>query len=297
MILSFCFHRRPLCRRLIGFTHDDKVERSDPAIVKASSFLIIACGRKSQEKFSFAITQRVTSGALGRPRVIGVNWRRAERREITPCMSLFPFSLIKVWIRSRAFSFFVFFFFFFWSFYESGCLKNIWSVCYRLCKIVSAGMQWKERNPTNTSRPPLLPLQKRGLLKTEKLLQLQCSFRLYVAYIWLKDHVFISTLLAMSCIPTGHMLHHRGSFWGSNFDSFMSPYVLRVFFFLLLYCKRQKTHLKYFLFSFENVHSRPFILYTPPVSGNILAPLHGFNGRDREYALKVNTTSVRNWTC
>lgn len=67
--------------RIIGFTHDDKVERSDPAIVKVSSFLIIACGRESQEKFSFPITQRVTTGALGRPRVIGVNWRSREKKD------------------------------------------------------------------------------------------------------------------------------------------------------------------------------------------------------------------------
>lgn len=39
------------------------------------------------------------------------------------------------------------------------------------------------------------------------------------------------------------------------------------------------------------------LFYTPPVSENILAPLHGLNGHDREYALKVKTTSVRNWTC
>lgn len=61
--------------------------------------------------------------------------------------------------------------------------------------------------------------------------------------------------------------------------------------------KRQNTHLKYFfsvLRTFLWSTAGFFILYTPPVSGNILAPLHGFNGRDREYALKVNTTSVRN---
>lgn len=45
---SFCFHRLPLCRRVIGFTHDDKVERSDPAFVRVSSFLIFACERRSQ---------------------------------------------------------------------------------------------------------------------------------------------------------------------------------------------------------------------------------------------------------
>lgn len=39
-------HRWPLCRRVMGFIHDDKVKRSDPAIVKLTSFLIIAFGRK-----------------------------------------------------------------------------------------------------------------------------------------------------------------------------------------------------------------------------------------------------------
>ena len=154
-------------------------------------------------------------------------------------------------------------------------------------------MQWKERNPTNTSRrSPLLPVQKRGLLKREKLIQLQHSSKLYVAHIWLKDHVFISTLLAMSCIPTSRLLQHWGFFWGSslkNFNSFMLLYVQSVV----------KYIFQVFLFRVPLEHSRPFFLkfYMPPVSGNILAPLHGFNGHDREYALKVNTTSVRNWTC
>lgn len=30
---SRCLHRQSLCRHIMGFTHDDKVERSDPAIV------------------------------------------------------------------------------------------------------------------------------------------------------------------------------------------------------------------------------------------------------------------------
>lgn len=53
---------------------------------------------------------------------------------------------------------------------------------------------------------------------------------------------------------------------------------------------------KVYLFSFESVLWSPagLLFYMPPVSGNILVPLHGFNGHDREYALKVNTTSVRN---
>lgn len=78
---SLCLHRQPLCRRIIGFTHDDKVEHSHPAIVKVASFLIIACGRKSQEKLSFSITQRVPPGALGQPRVIGVAWCNREKKD------------------------------------------------------------------------------------------------------------------------------------------------------------------------------------------------------------------------
>lgn len=45
------------------------------------------------------------------------------------------------------------------------------------------------------------------------------------------------------------------------------------------------------LFPLEQVG---FFFYMISVSGNILAPLDGFNGHDREYALKVNSTSVRN---
>lgn len=171
----------------------------------------------------------------------------------------------------------------------------VWSVCYKLCKIVSAGMQWKERNPTNTSRrSSLLPVQKKGLLKTEKLLQLQCSFRLCVIHIRLKDHVFVSALPAMSCIPTSQLLHHLGLFWGSSFKNLtaLCCCVCSMWFWLL---QKAKCTFKVILFSFEC--SSGAQQASPPVSGNILAPLHGFNGHDREYALKVNTTSVRNWTC
>lgn len=48
---SFCFHRRPLCCRVIGFGHDDKVEHSDPAIVEVSSFLIIGLWEKNPGAF------------------------------------------------------------------------------------------------------------------------------------------------------------------------------------------------------------------------------------------------------
>lgn len=86
----------------------------------------------------------------------------------------------------------------FLSFYESGCLKDIWRVCNRLREMGSAGKQWKQRKPTNASRrSPLLAVQRRGLLKNRKkrLLQLQRAFRLYAAHIWLKDHNFIWPLL------------------------------------------------------------------------------------------------------
>lgn len=50
----------------MGFTHDDKAERFDPATVKVSSILIFACGRKKDrerfsEMFSLAVTQRATT--------------------------------------------------------------------------------------------------------------------------------------------------------------------------------------------------------------------------------------------
>lgn len=76
---SFWFHRWPLCCCVMGFSHNDKVELYDPAIVKVSSFLIIACRRKSQEKFSFAITQRVKTRVLHRPWVIGVSWQSRKK--------------------------------------------------------------------------------------------------------------------------------------------------------------------------------------------------------------------------
>ena len=181
------------------------------------------------------------------------------------------------------------------TFYEPVCLKNIWSVCYRLCNTVPAGRQWKERNPTNTARhSPLLTVHKRGLLKTIKMPQLLCPFKLYVAHTWLKDHVFISMLLALSCIPTRCLFCPWGFFWGSHFINeqlyvAVSPCAM----WLLL-----NMHFECF-FSVLVCSSGVCcsLFYAPPVSGNILAPLHGFNGHDREYAFKVNTTSVRNWTC
>lgn len=39
--------------------------KSDPAVAKVSSFLIIARGRKSQEEVSFAVTQRATKRGTG----------------------------------------------------------------------------------------------------------------------------------------------------------------------------------------------------------------------------------------
>lgn len=60
--------------------------------------------------------------------------------------------------------------------------------------------------------------------------------------------------------------------------------------------QKAKCMFKVFLFSSASVplERGGLFIYTPPVSGNILAPLQGFNGHDREYALKVNATSVRN---
>lgn len=136
----------------------------------------------------------------------------AEGRQISPLMPSLSFWLIKELMRCCACFFFVFFF---WPFMSVPVLKNI---CYRLCKTVSAGMQWE--NPTNTSRrSSLLAVLKKGLLKTEKLLQLQCFFRLCVVHIQLKDHVFASALPAMSCIPASQVLHHFAFFKGSSFKN------------------------------------------------------------------------------
>lgn len=89
--------------------------------------------------------------------------RRQLRHEglLSPECHYFHFNPLKCWLGAMPF-------------YESACLKNV-GPAFSLCKVVSAGRQWKERNPTKTSRrPSLLPVQKRRLLKTERLLQLQC---------------------------------------------------------------------------------------------------------------------------
>lgn len=150
-------------------------------------------------------------------------------------MSLLPFLPIKVGIRSHSCI---------CLFMSLAVWKDIWSVCYGLCKIVSAGMQWKEELTHTSRRSPLIPAQKRGLLKTkeENRLHLLCLSRLYVARIWLKDHVFISASLAW--LPARHFFTPlRFSFEEAASKTFNS--------FMLLYSVhhvvlRKYTYLKYF---------------------------------------------------
>lgn len=120
------FHRRPLCRHVIGFTLDDKVERSDPAIVKS----VIILNNCLWEKIPGEVfTCYYTMCHNLADQAIGVNWQREER--LLPACHYFRFPSLKCGLGAVPF----------FSFYESGCLKNIWSVCYGLCKIVTAGMQ------------------------------------------------------------------------------------------------------------------------------------------------------------
>lgn len=119
-----CFHRRPLCRRVKGFTHDDKVQRSDPAIVQVSSFLINAAGGKSQEELCFCRhTSMSRGGAVSRPRAFSVDLQKTIH-----CMSLLPFYSLKCAFGSHAFPSLVFF--------TSACWRNIWFVCCRLSQRV-----------------------------------------------------------------------------------------------------------------------------------------------------------------
>lgn len=154
-----------------------------------------------------------------------------------------------------------------------------------------------ERNPTNTARrSPLLPVQKRSLLKKlKKLLQLQSSPRLYAVSLIKRSHFYLS----FAC----HVLYSHKPFvrpLRKQFIKILTTLCRSMYSMWFWLFEKAKYILEVFLFTFWESSSgaqQASLFYTPPVSGNILAPLHGFNGHDREYALKVNTTSVRNWTC
>lgn len=109
-------HRRPLCRRIIGFSHDDKFKRSQPAIVK--SVIVLDDCRVGENPGR----SPVSAGAI--TPATGCWFQLSERREgerLFPGRHYFHFGSLKRGLGRVAFL----------SFYESGCLKDTWSVCSR----------------------------------------------------------------------------------------------------------------------------------------------------------------------
>lgn len=88
---------------IMVFTHDDRVERVDPAIVWASSFLIFACGRRS---FDLRLHNMSQMGHHAGHRSLV----SAKRREITPRVSLLSFYSSKCWLGAVPVSISFFFF-------------------------------------------------------------------------------------------------------------------------------------------------------------------------------------------
>jgi len=86
----------------------------------------------------------------------------------------------------------------------------------------------------------------------------------------------------MGCI----LVKHRAFL----FKRYWAPCTCCMCFFVIR--KRQNAHFKYFsLLRMSHWITAGFLFkfhMPPPVSGNILAPLHRFYSHDREYALKVN---------
>lgn len=204
----------------MGFTHDDKVERSDPAIVKVSSFLIIACGRNSQEKFSFSYY--TTCHKRGIRPATGYWCQPAEQREerLFPACHYFRFRSLKCGLGPVPFSVFL------WVW-----LKNIWSVL-----LYCAQQECNEKRGTPANTFTITPSAKELVKKQER----NCSnysvlSGCFVAHSWLKDPVFTSALFAMSCIPTSCL----SFFQGSNFNSFVCVCSVWV---LLLHKKRKQNY-------------------------------------------------------
>lgn len=154
---SFCLHRRPLCwPRVIGFTHDDKVERSDPAIVKS----VIILNNCLWEKIPGEVFIRyyTTCHNRGTTPATGYWCQSPEQKEerLSSACHYFRFLSLKRGLGAVPF-------------YGLPVWKIYGLFAMRLCEIVTAGMQWKDRNPTKACRrSPLLPVQTRSLLKKQK---------------------------------------------------------------------------------------------------------------------------------
>lgn len=134
--------------------------------------------------------------------------------------------------------------------------------------------------PQTSRQPSLLPGQeeKRLVKKLGVVGQRNKNLLPAVAVLYMtqlkKSHVSISTVPAVSCVPTGHQPLQRLGF--QRRKNLLLVCVCACAACGLGYLKRQNASA------------------LPPVSGNILAPLHGFNSRDMEYDLKADATSVRN---
>lgn len=142
----------------------------------------------------------------------------------------------------------------------------VWKI-YGLFAMGCARLSQQECNerrgtPTNTSRrSPLLPVQKRLVKNRKKMLQLQCSFRLYVAHIWLKYHVFISTFACLVLYSHKPSVTRSSFYSFKNFNSFMLLYVQCVVFAIL---QKTKCIFEVYFFTLESVpleHSKLLILY------------------------------------
>lgn len=172
---------------------------------------------------------------LGRP---GYWCQLAERRKIAPCMSLLPFSLIKVWIRSRAF----FFFLWVWLF-EKYMVCLLWAV--QDCHSRNA---MKGEEPLQIHPDVLYYSQcKRGLLKTGKNAPITVFFQTVCCTYLIK----ISRLYFNFCLPC---LVFPQAICYMQFFFFFEETVLKTLttscccmcsVWFLLYCKRQNAYLKY----------------------------------------------------
>lgn len=108
------------------------------------------------------------------------------------------------------------------------CLSEKCMVCLGCGRLPQQESKEREELTDPSRRSPLLPVLKRGLLKTGGKTTPITPLPQTAARIWLKDHVSVSVLLTMFCVPTGCFF--LGFFWGSSFkkcNSFMFPCSVR----------------------------------------------------------------------
>lgn len=136
-------------------------------------------------------------------------------------MSLLPLSLIKAWIRSRAFSL---------SFYESGCLKNIWSVLYGCVRCLSRNAMKTEEAYKYIQAFSITPSAER-LVKYRKKNAAITVFFQTVAQTWFKITSSFQLCLLCLAFPQAICYTTEVFFQGSSFkNSFTLLYVHHVVF-------------------------------------------------------------------